>query len=129
MDAMRPGAHVDFESKDGVMTAEDELRARTPSGVTIEPFDMRRSMAAAPAGPMRAAVRDEAREALLAKITNGTSTRDIVVEFNTLKRRAHAVYHPMWSSSSRTGPSSTRRRTKSSNNREKPSSAASPARS
>ena len=97
VDAMRPGAHVDFESKDGVMTAEDELRARTPSGVTIEPFDMRRSMAAAlAAARMRAAVRDEAREALLAKITNGTSTRDIVVEFNTLKRRAHAVYHPMW---------------------------------
>ena len=97
VDAFRPGAHVDFESESGVMTSVDELRARTPSAVTIEPFDMRRSMALSLANArMRAAVREQAREALLAKIKNGTSTRDIVVEFNTLKRRVEAVYHPMW---------------------------------
>ena len=98
VDAFRPGAHVDFESESGVMTSVDELRTpRTPSAVTIEPFDMRRSMALSLANArMRAAVREEAREALLEKIKNGTSTRDIVVEFNTLKRRVEAVYHPMW---------------------------------
>ena len=128
VDAMRPGAHVDFESKDGVMTAEDELRARTPSGVTIEPSTCAGAWRRRSPPRACAAVRDEAREALLAKITNGTSTRDIVVEFNTLKRRAHAVYHPMWCVEFARGPSSATTN-KSSNNREKPSSAASLARS
>lgn len=95
VDALRPGANVDFESS---ATAWEVVRGQTSSrDAKVGAFTMKRSMALALAAvKIRDDVRAEAKREMMRKHKGATAVRDVVIDFATIKRKVCAVYHPVW---------------------------------